>query len=326
VKHSIDLGSSDPNTTVTLNIVGLDKEERNASEINGALFAYNNSGQTKFTCTLTLEELQGLFAHLSAYSVIVDPSKSRTGRFVEIAASPDDIEAALKLLESKKLVPILKDLVAKRLSHSDVNTILGRKEALEAFRVNLRNEVLTERDWEAFFKDNDWIFGYGLRYRYLRILQTQAHVSSTNLEGKGSVISDVLVADPMFTKLVELKRPDTPLFRKDRNRADAWGLSKDLFDSVSQILAQQANWEVKGRSTNYSNSGKRIEQDTIDVDCILVFGSLAEVEGSEEEVAIKKRTFELFRRNLRNLEIVTYDELLDRAEFIVEGSTGERAV
>ena len=33
---------------------------------------------------------------------------------------------------------------------------------------------------------------------------------------------------------------------------------------------------------------------------------------------IKRDTFELFRRDTRNLEIVTFDELLERARFITK--------
>jgi hypothetical protein len=32
------------------------------------------------------------------------------------------------------------------------------------------------------------------------------------------------------------------------------------------------------------------------------------------------KTFELFRRDSRNVEILTFDELYDRATFIVEGN------
>ena len=326
IKHNVELGTSDPDTNVVLNVVGLDKAEKNASDVNGALFAYDRRGNEKFTCRLTLGELQRLHAHLSNYSIIVDHSKERTGRFVEVAAHPDKIAADLKRLEAKDLVPVLQDIDWTRLSPSDVNTILGRKEALGIFQNNLHSRKFTELAWESFFKENDWIFGYGLQYRYLRILQTQAHVSNTDLKGRNSVTSDVLLADRRFTKIVELKRPDTPLFRAERNRADTWGLSKELFDAVSQILAQQVSWELKGQSGNYVETGERIEQDTLDVECILVFGSLHEMVGSTQEKEIKKRTFELFRRNLRNLEIVTYDELLDRAKFIVEGANDEDAV
>jgi hypothetical protein len=37
------------------------------------------------------------------------------------------------------------------------------------------------------------------------------------------------------------------------------------------------------------------------------------------ELEIKKKTFELFRNDSRNIEILTYDELYDRARYIVEG-------
>jgi hypothetical protein len=45
-----------------------------------------------------------------------------------------------------------------------------------------------------------------------------------------------------------------------------------------------------------------------------------------KEDLIKKKTFELFRRNSRTIEIVTYDELLERAKFIVSDSKKEEIV
>ena len=41
--------------------------------------------------------------------------------------------------------------------------------------------------------------------------------------------------------------------------------------------------------------------------------------GSEHEIEIKLKTLELYRRNLRSIEIVLYDESFDRAGFIVAG-------
>jgi len=39
--------------------------------------------------------------------------------------------------------------------------------------------------------------------------------------------------------------------------------------------------------------------------------------GNTKTDLIKRKTFELYRRNSRNIEIITYDELLTRAKFIV---------
>jgi hypothetical protein len=45
---------------------------------------------------------------------------------------------------------------------------------------------------------------------------------------------------------------------------------------------------------------------------VLVVGNSAQLDDEH-----KKATFELFRRNLHNPEIITYDELLERARFTV---------
>jgi hypothetical protein len=51
---------------------------------------------------------------------------------------------------------------------------------------------------------------------------------------------------------------------------------------------------------------------------ILVIGSSREFEDDAQarDAAIKRDTFELFRRESRTIDIITYDELLERARFI----------
>ncbi|MBC8029235.1 MAG: DUF4263 domain-containing protein [Pyrinomonadaceae bacterium] len=134
------------------------------------------------------------------------------------------------------------------------------------------------------------------------------------------VISDFLLSDARFTKLVELKLPNTTsLFENRRNRSDSWRLSTDLTDAISQILAQKANWELQARNRNYDAAGNLVRERASDVECILVIGMHATISGSEHEIEIKLKTLELYRRNLRSIEIVLYDELFDRAGFIVAG-------
>ena len=70
-------------------------------------------------------------------------------------------------------------------------------------------------------------------------------------------------------------------------------------------------------SKNYSASGELIGRMTVDPKSILLIGSNGQFSGTEKERTIKLRTFELFRRDSRNIEILTYDELYERAKFIV---------
>jgi hypothetical protein len=177
-----------------------------------------------------------------------------------------------------------------------------------------------EKIWQHFFEKNEWIFGFGLDYRFLSLLQREAHVSNEDIAGRDGVIVDFLMGATNFTVLVEIKRPDTSLFVGSKNSSGSWRLSSDLIDSVSQILAQKASWQVKSEanaSDNYNTAGELIRQKTVDPKSILIVGSDSQFSGAEKERAIKLRTFELFRRDSRNIEILTYDELYERATFIV---------
>jgi hypothetical protein len=177
-----------------------------------------------------------------------------------------------------------------------------------------------EKIWQHFFRRNEWIFGFGLDYRFLGILHVEAHVSDEDIAGRDGSIADFLMGAANFTVLVEVKRPGTRLFEERKNRAGSWKLSAELIDSVSQILEQKASWQVRGEvntSKNYSASGELIGRMTVDPKSILLIGSNGQFSGTEKERTIKLRTFELFRRDSRNIEILTYDELYERAKFIV---------
>lgn len=245
-----------------------------------------------------------------------DPSKILVDK--ELA----DIVEKLSDLDEDKRFSVLETLRQSVLTKDDLNILSGRKEGLHTFKEYLdQQSEITEPQWQIFFKNNSWIFGYGLDYRFLSILQREASVSSVDLDGKNQVKSDYLLADSSFTVLVELKRPDTPLFEKEKNRSESWRLSKDLTYAVSQILAQKAEWEIKSQNPQFDESGDRIGQETFDPKTILIIGHKDQFLGATKEDSIKRKTFELYRRNSKNIEILTYDEVFERANFIVNDGT-----
>ncbi|MDX2282163.1 MAG: Shedu immune nuclease family protein [Saprospiraceae bacterium] len=183
-----------------------------------------------------------------------------------------------------------------------------------------------ETAWQLFFDRNPWIFGYGLSYRFLSILQREFSASDTTAAGKDEVISDFLLGDPRFTTFVELKKPDTPLFDNNKNRSGSWCLSEELIWAVSQILEQKASGQLKIETTKelLDTNDQLITQHACDPKIIIIIGCWDQVERSADSPgikAIKRKTFELFRRDSRNIEIITYDELYERARFIVKNGT-----
>jgi hypothetical protein len=212
-----------------------------------------------------------------------------------------------------------------------------RKQQLEIFRrllyegymLNYKRDILKnpstkdETAWQQFFNLNPWIFGYGLSYRFQAILQREFSASDTTAAGKDEVISDFLLGDQRFTTFVELKKPDTPLFNTDKNRSGSWCLSNELTWAISQILEQKASGQIKieTKKVLLDDNDQPITQRSFDPKVILIIGCWDQVEQSNDTPgvkSIKRKTFELFRRDSRNVEIITYDELYERAQFIAK--------
>ena len=162
-----------------------------------------------------------------------------------------------------------------------------------------------------------------LDYRFQGILQQEFHASDTTAAGKDGVIADYLMGDKRFTTFVELKLPNTELFSPIQNRAKSWRLSTKLIEAYSQILEQKASGQIKIETTKelLDAHNHEITQRSYDSRTILIIGSWNEIATEEKGIkSIKEKTFELFRRDSRNIDIITYDELYERAKFIVTGA------
>jgi len=198
-------------------------------------------------------------------------------------------------------------------------------QALEEFRIQLEAGTWTERDWEAFFKANDWIFGYGLSYQFLSELQAQPNYGGTAVSGRGAQKGDHLrttSGQARFTVLVEVKTPQAPLVLDKEYRNGVHVLGADVTGGASQLQVNARMWAQEG-SRSEANRGLEDEDIyTVDPKSILVVGNLATLKG--QQARAKRQTFELFRRSLHNPEILTFDELYERAAHIVslEGTSG----
>ncbi|MBP8591418.1 DUF4263 domain-containing protein [Candidatus Shapirobacteria bacterium] len=259
-----------------------------------------------------------------------------------ITLDEDTKKKIVTLLSTEEGEKLLEELVKNGMITSvDIVNIGYRKTQLDIFykllnepgfikKYQEQEKLRDQREeisWQHFFKKNPWIFGYGLDYRFLGILQKEAYVSNTNIAGEDGEIGDYLLGCNKFTVLVELKKPTSRIFGTDKNRSGSWCLSEDLVHAVSQILEQKASWQIKAEtnaSKNFNDKGRPIKQQTIDPKTILVYGNSNQFSGENEEQRTKARTYELFQRDSRNLDIFTFDELYERASHIVEDAKNGR--
>jgi hypothetical protein len=96
-------------------------------------------------------------------------------------------------------------------------------------------------------------------------------------------------------------------------------------EAKSQILEQKASGQIKiEKETIHDSNGNEIKQKSYDSKVILIVGHWDQIKDDVDLIKKTKiKTFELFRRDSRNIEIITYDELYDRAKFIVNSNSIE---
>jgi hypothetical protein len=121
--------------------------------------------------------------------------------------------------------------------------------------------------------------------------------------------------------LVEIKKPNTAIFKQSRGgRAGTWEFSPEFTSAVSQIIEQKAEWLAFAQTGEHHNKAGTgaLTARTRNAKSILVIGSRDEFarSGNVRDERVMRDTFELFRREMRSIDIVTFDELLERARFI----------
>lgn len=255
-------------------------------------------------------------------------------------------------LSTKNWEDIIESFLESSITQKDIINIWYRKQQLKIFEdllnwtITLKNyrdneyknnfelckkywltdKSIWEKVWQYFFQKNTWIFWYWLDYRFMWIIQREADLSTKTVWWKESVNWDFLVWDNNYVHFVELKLPNTPLFLKYKGRSNTWKLSDELFNAKSQILEQKASWLVKlhQKHSEEDLNYKKINWKSYDSKVMLIIWDIdEELKKSWDEEwikEIKRKTFELFRRDSRNIEIITYKELYDRAKFIIENT------
>lgn len=236
--------------------------------------------------------------------------------------SRDSLEIISELLGDRpdEFWRTLDELDPEALRNAAINKVHEmRSDAVETFRRELEADDWDEPHWQRFFEENTWIFGLGLSYHFLPMIQARPAVGGTDASRTGGQESDAMLAtggDLRFTVLVEIKRPDTSLIG-GRYRNHVYELGDDLVGGVAQVQGECHRWSVEG--SQHTQNRDWLESQRIyavQPKGILVVGKTGDL-GDDRD---KWSTFELFRRNTLNPDILTYDELLARAEFAVSNS------
>ena len=230
----------------------------------------------------------------------------------------------------------LRKLIEADASAEDVVALAHRRAAVARFRELLENADASaeaqadaggpEALWQRFLEEEPWILGSGLAGTLFtswsddRLEQT---VAGYSVAGKGKRADALLRTNGRIRSLVfaEIKHHQSPLLHGQEYRSACWAPSSELVGGVTQVqqTVEAATRAIGARLADLDADGFETGEHTYLTRprSFLVIGHLSQLRSDAGVHVSKNQSFELYRRNVREPEIITFDELLARAEWQV---------
>lgn len=224
----------------------------------------------------------------------------------------------------------------------DLIAIAHRREVVDDFELLLgdhehfaaRKQVLnTRRDedvWQSFFEASPWILGASVTGQLLTSWneeRLEQVVAGFSIGGPGKRADAVLQTNGRIRNLVfaEIKHHRTGLLASSSYRSGCWAPSAELSGGVtqSQQTVSRAVKALGQKLPDKAPDGSLTGSNTYLVRprSFLIVGHLDQLRGDAGGVHDEKfQCFELYRRNLYEPEIITFDELLARAQWHVNAA------
>lgn len=251
----------------------------------------------------------------------------------------DDISDFARLSELYRTKPEqFKKVIQSAESANDVialqhrrNTVSKMRKWLEddgTFNKESEKEGGPEKAWQSLLEANPWILGVGLGGQLLTSWdkeKLEQITTGANVKGSGKRVDALLKTNGIVSSIVfaEIKHHQTKLLSERTYRSSCWAPSSELAGAVVQVqqsvrmAVRDLGEYIEDRAVDGSRTGGGtfITQPK----AYLIVGSLKELLGSGSgPIDDKVHSFELFRRNITHPEIITFDELLARAEWHVK--------
>jgi len=225
---------------------------------------------------------------------------------------------------------------------SDVIALQHRREVAATMRAWLNDDDAfaeanlaaggPEKAWQRLLEANPWVLGIGLGGQLFtsweegRLEQT---VVGRSIKVVGKRADALLRTAGIVRSLAfaEIKHHQTSLLG-EKYRSGAWSPSNEVSGAVVQVqqTVHLASRELGDYIQDRAEDGELLGTGTFVLQprSYVIVGSLGQLAGgSGGPVPDKVRSFELFRRNLYEPEVITFDELVARAEWHVEAAADE---
>jgi len=145
-----------------------------------------------------------------------------------------------------------------------------------------------------------------------RIIREQAYVGGKGIDNTGGTVVHYLYHNALTRNavLIEIKTPETALLTTAEYRNGVYGPSRELGGATQQLL--HAGQTLQDNFTQLTRDRPN-EFNVFSPRALLIIGHLP-----AEQDAVRRRSFETYRNNVRALEIITFDELLEKVRVLLQ--------
>lgn len=221
-------------------------------------------------------------------------------RFMYNGATKKEQSEAIEVLRqnSKKIISEQHGEFLKLRNEIELVSLEGLISKFEA----MLDKKLSETQWQRLFDENPFILTMAFGTPVINV-HSQASVGGTKLAGSGNKIADYLVKNTITNNvaIVEIKTPNTKLINIKEYRGGVFAPSNEVTGAINQILDQIHHFQTSINTLKAESREYNLE--SYSVQAILIAGR--SVDGLDE-----RKSFELFRGNSKNVQVVTFDELL----------------
>jgi hypothetical protein len=168
-----------------------------------------------------------------------------------------------------------------------------------------------EKRWQETIERNVWAIGQ-IFSQPLVVVKREAFLGGKSIHNIGGNNADFILRNQVTGNalIIEMKTPATPLTGNSTYRNNAYAPSKELGGAVQQVL--QDHYTLRQSYTSLLGD-KAPEFRVFKPKLLLIIGNLA-----HEEDVDRVRSFELFRNSIPDIAIVTFDELLHKAQQLLD--------
>ena len=203
--------------------------------------------------------------------------------------------------------------VINELSNDDKENIVTEIN-IDRINPSVINSSLDNSDesyWQDLFRSNPCFISFAIP-SMLHLICDQPYLGGKAIDNKGGTFADFIYSNNINNvAIIEIKTPTTKLLSTEY-RNNVYSPSKELGSAIVQVKKQMELFMKSYEDVKSKSASSGIDYTATIPKSYLIIGK---TEGlNSEEIA----SFNLFRNELRDVEVLTFDELYQKLKFIYD--------